>query len=100
MLLTFGVVRRQIGPHSGPYWRMPEIILYTRRNCCLCDQAAEILDRYALDYRAVDLDSEGTPQQRQEFDDCVPVVAFDGVVRFRGQINEVLLRRLISGGRR
>ncbi len=31
-----------------------------------------------------------------EFGNCVPVVAINGKVRFRGQVNEVLLRRLLE----
>ena len=28
---------------------------------------------------------------------CVPVVAIDGKIRFRGRVDAVLLRRLIAG---
>ena len=41
----------------------------------------------------VDIDSDN--ELLAQFDTCVPVVELDGQVRFRGRVNEVLLRRLI-----
>ena len=32
------------------------------------------------------------------YDQCVPVVEIDGQERFRGRVNEVLLRRLLQRG--
>ena len=32
----------------------------------------------------------------REFGSCVPVVAINGRVRFRGRVNEVLLRRILD----
>jgi glutaredoxin len=72
---------------------MHDVVLYTRRGCHLCDQAAEILLRHGLQPRMVDIDCE--PALRDKFDTCVPVVEIDGQVRFRGRVNEVLLRRLL-----
>ena len=43
----------------------------------------------------VDIDTD--PQLVERFGTCVPVVEIDGVVRFRGRVNDVLLRRLIDG---
>jgi len=43
----------------------------------------------------VDIDAD--PELRSQFDTCVPVISTDGRIRFRGRVNEVLLRRLIEG---
>ncbi len=42
----------------------------------------------------VDIDRD--PELQKRFTECVPVVQIDGVIRFRGRVNEVLLRRLVS----
>jgi glutaredoxin len=72
---------------------MPEVILYTRHACPLCDEAADLLRRHGLNPRPVPIDDDPALQFR--FDTCVPVVQIDGRIRFRGRVNEVLLRRLL-----
>jgi glutaredoxin len=73
------------------------VVLYTRKGCHLCDQAKAILEKYtagrSVAIEEVDIDADET--LRAQYDLCVPVVEIDGVVRFRGRINEVLLRRLL-----
>lgn len=71
-----------------------EVILYTRRGCHLCDEARDVLRRYGLEPRAVDVDCD--PDLQAQYDTCVPVVWVDGRERFRGRVNEVLLRRLLA----
>jgi glutaredoxin len=75
--------------------RPTRVVLYTRQGCCLCDQAAELLVRHGLTPEQVDIDADSI--LREQFTDCVPVVEIDGVIRFRGVINELLLRRLLQG---
>ena len=72
---------------------MHEVILYTRHGCHLCDEAKQLLERYGLTPTLVDIDVD--PQLLERYNECVPVVFIDGQERFRGRINEVLLRRLI-----
>ena len=72
----------------------PEVILYTRSDCHLCDAARDLLVRHGLRPRLVDIDAD--PDLREQFDTCVPVVVIDGKERFRGRVNEVLLKRLLS----
>jgi glutaredoxin len=73
---------------------MPQVVLYTRQGCHLCDDALALLRRHGLTPNIVDIDAD--PALRERFDTCVPVVEFDGQVRFRGRVNEVLLRRLLA----
>ena len=70
------------------------VILYTRVGCHLCEDAKALLLRYGISPAEFDIDQD--PTLRERYDQCVPVVLFDGVERFRGQINEVLLRRLVN----
>lgn len=80
----------------GPRFR--SLVLYTRAGCGLCDEAHELLERYGEwlpDIMLVDIESD--PRLVEKYGTCVPVVALDGKVRFRGRIAETLLRRLIEG---
>ena len=56
--------------------------------------AASVLTRHGLAFEVVDIDAD--PQLRARYDTCVPVVVVDGRERFRGRIDELLLRRLLS----
>ena len=78
--------------------RFHELVIYTRGGCSLCDEAEELISgylRWLPPVTPVDIDQD--PQLVERFGTCVPVIAFDGKIRFRGRINEVLLRRLIEG---
>ena len=67
--------------------------LYTRKGCHLCDDALKTLETYGFDVTLIDIDQD--PQLVEQFCDCVPVVEIDGKIRFRGEVNEVLLLRLL-----
>ena len=73
---------------------LQDVVLYTRQGCHLCDQAEQLLANHGLCPQLVDIDVN--PDLRSKFDTCVPVVEIDGQIRFRGRIDEVLLRRLID----
>lgn len=70
-----------------------EVTLYTRKGCHLCEEARRLLESHQLMPRLVDIDTDDDLTQR--YNECVPVVVIDGKERFRGRVNEVLLRRLI-----
>ena len=71
-----------------------DIILYTRRGCHLCDDALRVLTGCGLAPKLVDID--GDAELAARYGQCVPVVVIDGRERFRGRVNEVLLRRIVS----
>jgi glutaredoxin len=77
---------------------MKDVVLYKRQGCHLCDDALDLLHRYGVDVSCVDIDND--PDLCARFDTCVPVVEIAGRIRFRGRINEVLLRRLLGGTER
>ena len=72
----------------------PSVILYTREGCHLCDDAKQILLRHGLAPTEVDIDQD--PSLVERFHTAVPVVEIDGQERFRGRIDEMLLRRLLK----
>ena len=71
-----------------------QVLLFTRTGCHLCDEAEAILIRHGLSPQKLDVDAN--PELRERYDTCVPVVVIDGKERFRGQVNEVLLKRLLK----
>ncbi|MGB6044538.1 MAG: glutaredoxin family protein [Pirellulales bacterium] len=70
-----------------------DIILYTRNGCHLCEDARQLLLRYGIEPKEIDVDEDAALEQL--YGECVPVVLIDGQVRFRGRVNETLLRRLL-----
>ncbi len=74
-----------------------QVVLYTRNGCHLCEEALAQLEKAQLRYRftlsIIDVDS--APPLVQAYGNCVPVVMIEGKVRFRGQVNPVLLARLL-----
>lgn len=93
---------RDDGPRSWkpvvPGRRFRQVLIYTRANCPLCDEAADVLADHANWLpKPVEVDIDRDPQLVQQYDTLVPVVACDGKVRFRGRVDERLLRRLIEG---
>lgn len=80
-----------------PGRRFRSVVLYTRRGCHLCDEARERLEHFSAvlpPLEEIDIDADENLQQK--FDTCVPVVEFDGKVRFRGRVHSLLLERLIE----
>ena len=70
-----------------------DVILYTRKGCHLCDEALTLLKRWGQDPHLIDIDTDD--ELRERYDISVPVVLIDGKERFRGRIDEVLLKRLV-----
>ncbi len=78
--------------------RFRSLVVYSRDGCHLCDEAAELLHGYSAYLPVVqEIDIDADPALRSRFDVEIPVVEFDGKVRFKGRVSEVLLRRLIEG---
>jgi glutaredoxin len=75
-----------------------EVKLYTRRDCPLCVKAAKFLrlaeGSWPLSVVSIDIDAD--PQLQKAYGNCVPVVLVNGKLRFRGQINPVLWKRLMA----
>lgn len=77
--------------------RYDRVVIYTREGCHLCDQAKDVLwahRPYLPEIEEVDITTD--PQLVEQFGEQIPVVEIDGQVRFRGQVNEILLRRMIN----
>jgi glutaredoxin len=75
----------------------PQVTFYTRRGCHLCEDAWQLVQaarrKYDFELTARDVDEE--PALAAAHGECVPVVAVNGKVRFRGRVNAVLLERCL-----
>jgi len=74
-------------------------VMYTRRGCHLCDDAWQVLQRaqqrHGFQLQALDIDAD--PVLMDRYGEQIPVVTVNGKLRFRGVLNQVLLRRLLRG---
>ena len=75
-----------------------QVTVYSRQDCGCCDKALQTLEsfrrRFRLAIEIVDIDSD--PVLMESHGLSVPVVEVDGVVRFKGLVNPVLLERLLK----
>jgi glutaredoxin len=81
----------------GRATRRPAVVLYTREGCHLCHevQASLEAERAGMDFDLTVLDIDRDEELKRLYALEVPVVSIDGRVRFRGQVNLVLLRRTL-----
>jgi glutaredoxin len=72
----------------------PQVTLYTRTGCCLCDDAKRVLvqarSRVEFDFAEVDID--GDPDLRRRYNDEVPVVTINShkAFKYKVDMNELL----------
>ena len=77
----------------------PLVTLYTRRGCCLCDDAKTVLaaarGRVEFDYEEVDIDAD--PELVRMYNDEVPVIAINRVKAFKYKVDmKELLKKLAA----
>ena len=77
----------------------PQVILYTRAGCCLCDDAKEVIAaarRHAdFDYTEIDIDAD--PDLVRLYNDEVPVITIDRRKAFKYRVNmNELLKKLAA----
>ena len=76
------------------------MILYTRRDCHLCDAAKGVLDavrgRAAFDLEIVDVD--GDPELRARFGHDVPIVFVNGRKAFKHRVDPALFEKKVREG--
>jgi glutaredoxin len=78
----------------GPRFR--RVVLYSRDNCPLCDEAQALLDQYSKYLPPVIVVDISTDEElTRNHGNWIPVVEIDGKIRFRGRVSELLLRRMI-----
>jgi glutaredoxin len=77
---------------------VPDVILYTRRGCHLCDEVKSSLARLGararFHLREIDIDSD--PELARQFNEEVPVVFVHGHKAFKYHIKEDEFLKLLS----
>jgi len=76
---------------------MASVVFYTRRGCCLCDDALAVVEaaraEAAFSLEIVDID--GDPALVARWGDKIPVVTVDGRMHAKYRVDrEALLRRV------
>ena len=76
---------------------LPEVVLYTRAGCHLCDEAKEqirrVLAQAPFAFHEVDIDLD--PELRERYNEKVPVVFINGEKAFKYRIDpRQFLKRL------
>lgn len=78
------------------------LVLLTRRDCHLCHEAAEVLERVLPEYQVglevIDVDSR--PELNDRHGEEVPVLLIDGRKAFKYRVDESRLRRRLRRWRR
>jgi glutaredoxin len=80
-----------------PGRRFDQVVIYAKEECHLCHQAKDVLyahGQWLPEIEEVDITT--SPVLMEKFGEQIPVVEIDGQIRFRGQVNPILLRRLID----
>jgi glutaredoxin len=87
-------------PKHAPSLARMTVTLYTRAQCCCCQSAREVLNDYqdAHGFAFEEVDASD-PSLVDRIGPTVPVIAVDGKVRFRGEVNRVLFERLLEARR-
>lgn len=78
---------------------MMEIVLYTREECPLCEEAKEVLEEVRrerpFEYREIYITT--SPDLAKKYKNLIPVLAIDGEVAFVGRIDAGGLRARLEG---
>jgi glutaredoxin len=77
---------------------MTTVTLYKKPDCCLCDEALEVIERVRRDHdfalEKVDISSD--PTLLHQHGERIPVVLVDGEEAFVYRVDEDALRRLTA----
>ena len=86
---------------AGTESALPEVILYTRAGCHLCDEAKAEIRRVQAEapftFREVDIDLD--PALRDLYNEEVPVILINGEKAFRYRIDPGEFRKLLRAKR-
>jgi glutaredoxin len=77
---------------------MTKVTLYTKSDCCLCDDARDAIDRAGreLFFQVEEVDITSDPELEARYGTRIPVVLLDGVPEFEYRVDEAELRRRIG----
>jgi glutaredoxin len=77
----------------------PQVTLYTRAGCCLCDDAKQVITaaRHHADFDYTEIDIDSDPDLVRLYDHEVPVITIDRRKAFKYRVNmNELLKKLAA----
>jgi hypothetical protein len=77
---------------------MTTVILYKKPDCCLCDEALEVIERVQRDhdFALEQVDIRSDPELLGRHGERIPVILVDGDEKFVYRVDEGKLRRLVG----
>ncbi len=79
---------------------MWEITLYTRKDCCLCEEMKEVVRKVvgeiSLETKEIDVDT--APDLQEKYGNEVPVLFINGRKAFKYRVTEGELRKRLEHG--
>ncbi|AQL43076.1 thioredoxin family protein [Halorientalis sp. IM1011] len=79
---------------------MPEVTVYSRENCHLCEEAKATVEAVASEVDAAvtveEVDVDEDPELREEYGERVPYVLVDGTPKFKYRVDADDLRRALE----
>lgn len=68
----------------------PKLILYSRKDCCLCDEMKAVVRAVAtkIPLELDEVDVDGSADLKNQFNDEVPVLFIDGRKAFKYRLTE------------
>ena len=77
----------------------PQVTLYTRAGCCLCDDAIQVISsaRQSVDFDYAEIDIDGDPDLVRLYSHEVPVITINRRKAFKYKVNiNDFLKRLAA----
>ncbi|MEX0992477.1 MAG: glutaredoxin family protein [Solirubrobacterales bacterium] len=80
---------------------MTRLTLYTRPDCCLCDEALEVIERVRIEipFELRKLDISSDPVLVERYGELLPVLLIDSEKAFELHVDERGLRDKLAKGR-
>lgn len=77
----------------------PNVVIYSRAGCHLCDQAKEVLHRLRVEQPFIleEIDIETDPELMARYKDDIPVITINGIEAFRHRVTPQGLRDKLLG---
>jgi glutaredoxin len=72
-----------------------ELLLYTRRDCCLCEEMKEVVRQFAKRYPLTvnEIDVDGSPELQDKYGNEVPVLFINGRKAFKYRVTSTELEK-------
>ena len=75
-----------------------ELVIYTRKDCCLCDEMKAVIHQVAAQTPLAleEIDVDGAPEIQEEYGSQVPVLFINGRKAFKYWVSRVALEKKLK----